>query len=278
MDSFGSFNEWFSSSFPAKLYSFIPQLLAAVVLFAVGIWLGNLSCKLTVKLLERRNVDRSVHHFLSKSVGVFIKIIFAVSALRQLGFDINSLVAALGAAGITAGLGLKDSISQFASGIQILFNKPFNSGDFIEIDGLSGKVKDIRFMNTTLITVDNKTVTIPNNHITSNDIVNYTAQPTRRIDFVFDISYDTDISKAKGVLYRTSRENPYILPEPSPYMGVKEHGPNSIRLTCQVWCRSDDYWNAYYTMQEDVKNAFDKNGIEIPYEQLDVHIKDKGEN
>lgn len=278
MDSFGSFNEWFSSSFPAKLYAFIPQLIAAVILLTVGIWLGNLSGKLTVKLLERRNVDRSVHHFLSKSVSVFVKIIFAVSALKQLGINVNSFVAALGAAGITAGIGLKDSISQFASGIQILFNKPFSSGDFIEIDGLSGNVKDIRFMNTTLITLDNKTVTIPNNHITSNDIVNYTARPTRRIDFIFDIGYNTDISKAKGVLYRTARENPHVLPEPSPYVAVKEHGSSSIKLTCQIWCKSDDYWNAYYTMQEDVKNSFDKYGIEIPYDQLDIHIKDRGEN
>ena len=132
-------------------------------------------------------------------------------ALSNLGFDISSFVAALGAAGVTAGLGLKDCIAQFASGIQILFNKPFNSGDFIEIDGLMGTVEDIRFMNTSLITVDNKKIIIPNNHITANDLINYSSQSTRRIDLVYSVSYKQDINKAKDVLVKTAAENKFIL-------------------------------------------------------------------
>lgn len=277
IDIFGSFNSWLSQSLPLKLYDSLPKILisilSAAVIVILGIWLGNFARKMAVKVLEKHNVDRSVHLFLSRSVSIFIKIIFVVIALSQLGVNINSFIAAIGAAGITAGLGLKDSISQFASGIQILFNKTFQSGDFIEIDGLSGNVEEIHFMYTTLITIDNKRVTIPNNHITSNDIVNYTAKDTRRIDFVFSISYDDNISKAKGILYRTARENPNILVDPAPYAGVSKHGSSSIELVFQAWCKSNNYWNAYYTMQEDVKLAFDKNGINIPFEQLDIHIK-----
>ncbi len=225
LDIFGSFNSWLSQSLPIKIYDSLPKILislaSAIVIIALGFWLGNIARKMTVKILEKHSVDRSVHLFLSRSASIIIKIIFVIIALSQLGVNINSFIAAIGAAGITAGLGLKDSISQFASGIQILFNKTFQSGDFIEIDGLSGKVEEIHFMYTTLITLDNKRVTIPNNHVTSNDIVNYTAKDTRRVDFMFSISYDDDISKAKGILYRTARDNPNVLDNPAPFTDVR---------------------------------------------------------
>lgn len=270
-----SFKAMYLKSLPDKILELIPVVLWSVIIVIIGVWIGKLAGKLVVKILINRSVDKSVHHFLSKSVDVFIKIIFVVMALSNLGFDISSFVAALGAAGITAGIGLKDSISQFASGIQILFNKPFNSGDFIEIDGLTGTVQDIRFMNTSLITIDNKKIIIPNNHITANDLINYSSQESRRIDFVYSVSYKQDINQAKEVLYKTACINPYVMKVPAPYVGVKEHGSHGILLTCQVWCSCDDYWNTFYSMQEAVKQEFDKNGIEIPYEQLDVHIKER---
>lgn len=269
------FKSMYFDSLSEKIYNMLPTVIFAVVIVVVGFWVGKLGGKLVIKILKKKNVDKSIHHFLSKSTEFFIKIIFVSMALSKLGFDISSFVTALGAAGITAGLGLKDSIAQFASGIQILFNKPFNSGDFVEIDGLTGRVQDIRFMNTTLITVDNKRIIIPNNHITANDLINYSSQETRRIDLVYSISYNQDIAKAKEVLYNTAIENPYVLRTPAPYVGVNEHASHSINLVCQIWCTCADYWDAFFTMQESVKNAFDKNEIEIPFEQLDVHIKEK---
>lgn len=268
-------------SFDLNFYNRIPliifSLVSATVTIAIGVWFGNLAGRLLVKILEKKNVDHSVHYFLRKTLSTFIKIIFVVTALSKLGVNINSFVAALGAAGITAGLGLKDSISQFASGIQILLNQPFHSGDFIEIEGVKGRVNDIHFMYTTLIMEDNRRVTIPNNHITSNNIINYTASDLRRVDLVYSIGYSEDITKAKGVLYRVSRDNPYTVNEPGPCVVVKEHAGSSINLMCQVWCRSKDYLPTFYSMQEAVKFAFDANGIEIPFEQLDVHIKNDKE-
>lgn len=276
-----TFSELFTQSSGFEIGDKLPVIIfsvvSAVITVLIGFWLGNLCGKLLVKILEKRNVDRSVHHFLGKSLSVLIKVFFIVTALSKLGFNVNSFVAALGAAGITAGIGLKDSISQFASGIQILFNQPFHSGDFVEIEGIQGWVQEIHFMYTMLIMEDNRRVTIPNDHITSNNIINYTADNLRRADLIFSISYDEDIAKAKGVLYKVARDNPHIVDEPATKVVVKEHAGSSINLMCQAWCKSTNYLTAYYSMQEAVKIAFDENGIEIPYEQLDVHIKNDKE-
>lgn len=266
---FESFNSWLSEVLPLKIYNSLPKILislaSAVLIVIIGFWLGNLAEKLLLKILEKRNVDYSVHHFLSKSLSVFIKIIFVIMAISQLGFNINSFVAALGAAGVTMGLGLKDSISQLASGIQILFNKPFHSGDFIEIDGLSGRVESIQFMDTTLITSDNKKITIPNSRMTSSNIINYTSQETRRIDMVFAIKHSENIQKAKDVINTAALKNPNVKKEPAPYIAVKEYTNNGVNLVCQIWCENNNYWNTFYSMQEDVKNALDENGVETPF-------------
>ncbi len=260
-----------------KLPTILFAVVSAVLTLIVGFWLGNLAGKLLVKILEKRNVDRSVHFFLSKTLSTIIKIIFVITALSKLGFNINSFVAAIGAAGVTAGIGLKDCISQFASGIQILLNQPFKSGDFVELESVKGKVQDIHLMYTTLIMEDNRQVTVPNDHITSNNIINYTAGDFRRADLIYSISYSEDIARAKAVLYDVARKNPHVLDNPPVYVAVKEHAGSSINLVCQVWCKSDNYYPTFYTMQEDVKLAFDKNNIEIPFEQLDVHIKNEKE-
>ncbi|MCQ2470933.1 MAG: mechanosensitive ion channel [Clostridia bacterium] len=260
-----------------KLPAILFAVVSAVLTLIVGFWLGNLAGKLLVKILEKRNVDRSVHFFLSKTLSTIIKIIFVITALSKLGFNINSFVAAIGAAGVTAGIGLKDCISQFASGIQILLNQPFKSGDFVELESVKGKVQDIHLMYTTLIMEDNRQVTVPNDHITSNNIINYTAGDFRRADLIYSISYSEDIAKAKAILYDVAKKNVNVLDNPPVYVAVKEHAGSSINLVCQVWCKSDNYYPTFYTMQEEVKLAFDANNIEIPFEQLDVHIKNEKE-
>lgn len=274
-----SIDSWFQKILPQRIYDGMPKALVSIasviVILIIGFQIGNFAGKLVVKLLEKHNVDKTVHYFLSRCVTVFIKIMFVVMALSQIGFNISSFIAALGAAGVTAGLGLKDCISQFASGIQILFNKPFKSGDYVEVEGISGTIDAIHFMNTTMITLENKIVTVPNSYFTTKSIINYTAQDTRRIDLVFPVRYGEDIPKAKGVLYRAARDNPNILDEPKPYVAVQEYAGSSINLVCQVWCRSNNYFPSFYTMQEDVKEAFDKNGIEIPFEQVDIHVKNE---
>lgn len=264
--------QWGLENIPAKIYDIIPKLIVFTLIIIIGFWLSNKIGKLLVKILDKQNVDKSIHRFLQKSLSIFLKIIITVIALEQLGFNVNSFITAIGAAGITAGLGLQNSISQFASGIQILFNKPFKSGDYIEIDGIEGKVKEIRFMYTVLVTRDNKEVVIPNQKITTNALINYTKLEKIRLEFVFSISYSEDIDKAKEVLMNASTSHSMLLKDPKPDVGVYKHGESCVNLVLHAWCKSDDYWSCYYSVQEDVKKAFDKHNINIPFNQLDVHV------
>lgn len=249
-----------------------PMIIAAVLIVVVGFIVSNLIGKLVIKAMRAKGVDPSIHSFIKTVITLILKLIFILSALSTLGFDINSFVTALGAAGITAGLGLQASISQLASGIQILVNHPFKSGDYIDVGTVSGKVHEIKMMYTVLITADNKRVIIPNSYITTNNIINYNAEERRRLDLVFSISYDTDICKAKEVLKEVITANNLILTDPEPLIAVKEHAASSINIACLVWCNSNDYWDIFYYMQEAVKVSFDQNSISIPYGQLDIHI------
>lgn len=263
--------KWFDE-LPAKVLDASPKIIGAVVVIVIGFFFSKLAGKLLIKIMQKNGVDESVHHFLKSMLVVSLRILFVLFALSVLGIDISSFAATLGAAGITAGLGLQSLISQFASGIEIMFNKPFRAGDFIELEGVSGKVEEIHFMNTTLLTPDNRRVVIPNSHITSNNLINYTAQQKRRIDFKFAIGYGDDIATAKKAVEKANLECPYTINDPEPRIAVGGHGDNSIQIDALLWCKSEDYWSAYYDMFERVKAEFDKAGIHIPYNQLDVHI------
>lgn len=255
-----------------KIIEKIPALIIAVIMIFVGIFLSRFVSKILVKAMKVRNVDPSVYNFIKRSVSVLIKACFILSALSMF-FDIGSIVTAIGAAGVAASLGLQDSVAQFASGIQILLNHPFKNGDFVDVNGVQGSVSDIRFMNTVITTVDNKRIIIPNSHITTNHIVNYSAEDIRRIDLTYSISYTDSISKAKNVIQNVAEMNNLILSDPAPQVFVSSHESSSINLVAKIWCKSNDYWDVYYQMQENVKLAFDENDISIPFNQLDVHVK-----
>lgn len=257
---------------PQYLLSIAPLIVSAVLIVVVGFIFSNLVGKLVIKGLRAKGVDPSIHGFIRTVITLILKFIFILSALSTLNFDINSFVTALGAAGVTAGIGLQSSISQLASGVQILANHPFKSGDYIDVGTVSGKVQEIKMMYTVLVTVDNKRVIIPNSYITSNNIINYNAENRRRLDLVFSIAYDNDIALAKQTLLEVVRKNELILTDPEPLIAVKEHGASSVNLACYIWCSSDDYWDIFYYMQENVKLAFDEKKISIPFGQLDVHI------
>lgn len=267
--------EWLDSlQLIEKFYAKLPSIIIAVFLIAVGYFLAKFAKKLVVKAMKAKNVDPSVYNFIKRIVSVGINFIFIMLALSMF-INIGSLLAAVGAAGVTAGLGLQATVAQFASGIQILMNRPFKTGDFVELNSVSGSVADIRFMHTVILTPDNKRITIPNSHITSNHIINYSAENIRRVDFNFSISYSDNIEKAKSVINETALTTEFILKDPAPVVYVQSHEASSISLTARVWCAVDKYWDVYFAMQENVKLALDKNGINIPFNQLDVHIINK---
>ena len=254
------------------IISKIPMIVTALLILIIGFILSNLIGKLVVKGLQAKNVDPSIHSFIRTIVTLILKLAFVLSALSALNINVNSFITAIGAAGITAGLGLQASIGQFASGMQILINHPFKSGDYIDIGSVSGKVYEIKMMYTVLITVDNKRVIIPNSTITSSNIINYNAENRRRLDLCFSVSYDTDISKAKEAIAEVISKNELIFTNPEPIIAVKEHADSAVKIACLIWCTSDNYWDVFYYMQEQVKLSFDSHNIEIPYGQLDVHI------
>ncbi|MCR5522576.1 MAG: mechanosensitive ion channel [Clostridia bacterium] len=249
-----------------------PYLISALIIVVIGFIISNLIGKLLVKVLEKKKVDPSVHSFLRTIVTLTLKLIFILTALSTMKVNVNSFVAALAAGGVTAGIGLQQSISQIASGFQILINHPFKSGDFIDIGSVSGTVREIKIMYTVLITLDNKRVIVPNSTITTSNIINFTAERKRRIDLVYSISYDADIEKAKAALGEVAKECESVLDNPEPVFAVSEHSSSSINIACLVWCESRDYWKTFWYMQEHVKLKFDEEGIKIPYGQLDVHI------
>lgn len=271
LDNVSAFTQWLQS-LPEQLFNLLPKIVAAIVILIVGWFIGKLAGKILKQVMVKRRVDETVHYFLCRMLVITLRIVFVLFALSAVGVNINSFIAALGAAGITAGLGLQSSIAQFASGVEILFNKPFRKGDFIEIDGVTGTVEEIHFMNTTLITLDNKRVITPNSHVTTNCIINYTAQHKRRIDLKYSIAYGDDIALAKQVLAQAVEACPYTLADPKTIIAVSEHSDSAIVLDTFVWCRSEDYWTTFYDMQERVKLAFDKAGLHIPFNQMDVHI------
>ncbi len=254
-----------------KFMEKLPTIIIAALLVIIGYLLSRLCRKLVVKALSARKVDPSVYNFIKRMVSVSINFAFIMLAASMF-INVGSLVAAVGAAGVTAGLGLQSTVAQFASGIQILMNHPFKTGDFVELNGVSGSVADIRFMNTVILTPDNKRIVIPNSHITTNHIINYSAESIRRVDFLFSISYSDNIEKAKSVIKEVALSNEDVIKDPLPEVYVKSHEASSICLSVRVWCKVDKYWDVYFAMQENVKIALDKNGISIPFNQLDVHI------
>ena len=259
------------------LASFFGDLVLAALIFIVGWFLARLAARLTKKAISRGKVDALVASFVGSLVKALVMIAAAVSAVAQLGINITSLVAALGAAGLTASFALQGSLSNLVSGMQIIFTKPFKMGDYLSFGTYEGTVKRIEILSTTLSTFDNKEVIIPNSMITSDVVVNFTSSGTRRLDLSYGVSYQSDLARVKEILRELVDGDQRVLREPEPLIAVGEMRDSSIVVVAKFWCNQEDYWPLYYTMQEAVKNAFDREGISIPYPQLDVHLKERTE-
>ena len=189
-----------------------------------------------------------------------------------LGVPATSFITILASCGVAVGLALQGSLSNFAGGLMILFFKPFKVGDYIEASGESGTVAEISVVYTVLLTPDNKRITIPNGALTNSVIENYSSEPTRRVDFTFTADYNNDIEKVKAVIDEVINAHPAALKDPAPFVRLSAHSENALTYTARVWVKSADYWTVFFDVTENVKLAFDKNNIKIPYPQLDVHL------
>ena len=265
--------EKYGQQFMFYLQASLPKLIGAVLVLAIGWWLSNQLVKLMYRAMMRSKTDTGIITFICSLIRALFKIIVCITAVAQLGMNVSSIIAALGAAGLTIGLALKDSMSNIAGGAQIIFTKPFRVGEYIALDGVEGTVERIEIMFTTLKTFDNKEVVIPNSKVTASVIKNYSSTQTRQLGLNYCIGYDEDIASVKRLLSDLTDSSSMVRKTPSPRIVVGKHGDSGITIEVKVWCKTEDYWTLYYDMQEKVKLAFDEAGIRVPFNQMDVHMK-----
>jgi small conductance mechanosensitive channel len=252
------------------------KIVLALAIFYVGRIVVGIVVNSIKKLMLSREMDEILVRFLVSILRWVLLLFVVVAALSQLGIDTTSLVALLGAAGLAIGLSLQSSLSNFASGVMLIIFRPFTKGDFVEAGGATGVVDKISILTTTMTTPDNKEVIVPNSSVFSNNITNYSARPTRRVDMVFGISYDDDIRKAKQLLEQIIADDERVLAEPAPTIALSELADSSVNFVVRPWVNAADYWAVLFHTNEQVKLRFDAEGISIPYPQMDVHV-DKSE-
>ncbi len=250
----------------------LPSLIFAVLFLLIGMFLVKQIMRILKRAFNRSNMDGIMSSFIRSVTKIILYVLLIVIALSILDVPMDSIVAVIASAGVAVGLALKDSLSNLAGGFIILFSKPLKEGDTIEADGVMGKVEAITILYTRIVTVDNKTVFIPNGVVASGKIINYTDKETRRVDLNFGISYEDDIDAARAVLLNEVKTAPEALDVPAPKVVVLSHDDSAVTLQLQVWTKSEDYWPLHYRLLESVKKAFDRSGISIPYPQMDVHL------
>lgn len=250
----------------------LPLLIIALIILVVGVILSRLISKIISKAMRRSSVDNAARNFLVSVIRIILYAIVAVMALSVLNVPMSSLITILGAAGLAASLALQNCLTNLCGGFIILFSKPFSAGDTVELDGTVGKVEAIGVLYTKLSTFDGKIILIPNGNVTSARLINYTETPTRRVEMSFDISYNTDFGVARSLILTAVSEDKMILSDPAPIVRMGSHKESSVSIDVLVWVKNDDFMEARYTLNETVKRLFDRSGIEIPYNQLDVHI------
>ena len=248
------------------------KIVGAILIFIIGKWLARYISKLLGKILRKNNVDETLSTFLGQITYYALLILVLIAAAGQLGINTTSFLTIVGAAGLAVGLALKDSLSNFASGVMLILFRPFKVGDFVTAGGQTGKVESITIFNTMINTVDNQLVIVPNSNVTTDVITNVNAKPTRRIDLVMGIGYDDNIGEAKSVLEELIKADSRILTDPAPTVAVAELADSSVNFVVRPWVKTADYWDVRFDLTEKIKLTFDEKGISIPYPQQDVHM------
>ena len=249
------------------------KLLAAVVVLILGRWVIKLVKKWMANGLMSRHGDATLHSFLSNLVSVVLYFFLIMAIVGILGINTSSLVALLASAGLAVGMSLGGTLQNFAGGVLIIMFRPFKVGDFIAAQGVEGVVSEIQIFNTHLLTTDNKEVILPNGALATGVMTNYSKQDTRRVDWLFSIAYGDDYDKAKAVLRALCDEDPRILKSPEPFIQLGKLNNSSVDITVRAWVNSADYWAVFFSMNEKVYKTFAIEGLNIPFPQMDVHVK-----
>lgn len=247
------------------------QIIAALIIFLVGRLLISLVNKLVAKLLSRRHVDAGVQSFVKSFVNILLTILLIVAIISKLGVDTTSFAALLASAGVAVGMALSGNLQNFAGGLIILLFRPFKVGDFIECQGVSGAVKEIQIFHTILTSPDNKVIYVPNGGLSSGNIINYSREATRRVDWTFTFEYGEDYNKVESVINRLIAADERILNTPEPFVNLIALADSSVNVVVRVWVKSEDYWDVFFSMNKAVYTTFNKEGINFPFPQLTIH-------
>jgi small conductance mechanosensitive channel len=250
------------------------RIVGAIIILVVGRWLARLLSKLAVRAMKRAKVEDTLVRFGENILYIALLVFVALAALEILRIKTTSFVAVLAAAGLAIGLALQGSLANFAAGVLMIIFKPFKVGDFVEVAGTKGTVREIQIFNTVLDSPDNIKVIVPNAQVTGTNILNYTVNGTRRVDLVIGVSYDDDLKKASQVINEVLANDDRVLDDPPAKVAVYELGDSSVNFVVRPWVKSADYWDAYFDITQQVKLSLEQNGLTIPYPQRDIHVKD----
>jgi len=252
-----------------------PKVGLALLILIFGWLVARLARSSVAKILTKARLEQSLCKFFSRIAYLGTIALTAIIALQQLGVETTSIIAVVGAASLAVGLALQDSLSNFAAGVTILILRPFKIGEYISGAGVEGTVQDINLFSTELATVENLKIVVPNSKLSADVVKNFSANPTRRIDLVIGISYDSSIDDAKALLEEILRKEPKVLNSPNWLIAVGELAESSVNLVLRVWVKNSDYWDIRFHLLSEIKNAFDEKGIEIPFPHTVVQVKEE---
>ncbi len=249
------------------------HLLCGLLVLFIGLKAVKIAVRFLAKNKRFQKIDKTLQSFLTSALKIMLNTAVVITAAVILGIPTTSFITLLASAGLAIGMAFQGSLSNFAGGVLLLLHKPFREGDYIESSAYAGTVKNLSVLYTTLNTYDNKQITVPNGILANQPIINYTAEELRRVDLTFSAAYGSDIEQVKKILLQTAKNEPRIKQEPPVFAGLQEQQDSALQFSLKVWCASSDYWTVYYSLTERVNAAFIRNGIEIPFPQLDVHVK-----
>ena len=267
--------EQFVNNLLGKAADFGFKLLFAAIVLVIGRTLIKWAIKLLSKSKFAKNNDATVVRVLLNFTSAALYILLAVTIVAILGVPMASMVALIASAGVAIGLALQGALGNLAGGIMIMILRPFQIGNFVEIASGSGTVKDVGIFYTVITTPDNKVITIPNGTVMANSIINYSKNDTRRVDLTFSVAYGTDVAKVNEILLDEAGKHELALKDPAPFARLSKQNESSLDFTLRVWANKDDYWTVNFDLLENINKRFAKEDIQIPFKQLDVHIKDQ---
>jgi len=247
-------------------------VIVAVVLLCVCLIVKRILLRVLDRGLDRGHIEKSFHAFIRSAMNIVLWFVTVAIVAQSLGINATSLIALVSIAGLAISLSVQDSLSNLAGGLTILSTKPFMVGDYVEIGDAAGTVVEIGMVHTKLNTTDNCRLVLPNSTVVSTQVRNYSAEPSRRVDLVVGASYDAPAERVKETLLEVVHAHKKVLQDPEPFARMSKHGDSAVEYTVRVWCETADYWEVYYDLLEQIKTAFDAQGIGIPYPQVEVHL------